>query len=155
KRPQAYDAHDAHLARRVADHVSLALAYQRMAEEQRLTAEARAHAATLATRVQSLTREIDAMTGYGRVLGGAPSWRQVVKLATQVAPADTTVLLLGESGTGKEVIARCIHRASSRSAGPFVALNCAALPENLLESELFGHERGAFTGATQAKPGQM
>jgi two-component system response regulator FlrC len=126
-----------------------------MAEEQRLAAEARAHAATLENRVQSLTREINAITGYGRVIGESPSWKQVVKLATQVAPTDSTVLLLGESGTGKEVIARCIHRASKRSAGPFIALNCAALPETLLESELFGHERGAFTGATQAKPGQM
>ena len=155
KRPHAYDAHDADLARRVADHVTLALAYQRMAEQQRLAAEARAHAATLETRVQSLTREIDAITGYGRVVGESPSWRRVVKMAAQVAPTDSTVLLLGESGTGKEVIARTIHRASRRGEGPFVALNCAALPENLLESELFGHERGAFTGATQAKPGQM
>ena len=155
KRPNAYDAHDADLARRVADHVALAIAYQRMAEEQRLATEARAQAATLQTRVQSLTAEIDAISGYGRVVGESPAWKGVVKLATQVAPSDTTVLLLGESGTGKEVIARCIHRASPRAAGPFVALNCAALPEHLLESELFGHERGAFTGATQSKPGQM
>jgi transcriptional regulator with PAS, ATPase and Fis domain len=72
-----------------------------------------------------------------------------------VAPTDTTVLLLGESGTGKEVVARFLHRASPRHAGPFVALNCAALPEHLLEAELFGYERGAFTGATQSKPGQL
>ena len=75
--------------------------------------------------------------------------------ATQVAATETTVLLLGESGTGKEVIARFLHRASSRDHGPFIALNCAALPEQLLEAELFGYERGAYTGATQTKPGQL
>src|SRR5205814_8147399 len=75
--------------------------------------------------------------------------------AARVAQAETTVLLPGESGTGKEVVARFIHHASRRGDGPFNAINCAALPDQLLESELFGYERGAFTGAVTAKPGRI
>jgi transcriptional regulator with PAS, ATPase and Fis domain len=91
----------------------------------------------------------------GGPVGQSPAWRDVLKKAVQVAATDTTTCLQGESGTGKEVVARFIHRASPRRRGPFVAINCAALPEQLLESELFGFERGAFTGAEQAKPGQI
>jgi two-component system, NtrC family, response regulator AtoC len=84
-----------------------------------------------------------------------PAMKRVVEQARRVAPRDTTVLLLGESGTGKEVIARLLHAGSPRRAGPFVAVNCAALTESLLESELFGHERGAFTGATARHEGRF
>ena len=90
-----------------------------------------------------------------QVVGESVEWRDVLHKATQVAPTDTTVLIGGESGTGKEVVARFVHAASARNGRPFVALNCAALPEQLLEAELFGYERGAFTSAHQAKPGQV
>jgi transcriptional regulator with PAS, ATPase and Fis domain len=104
---------------------------------------------------RSLAERLDLTTGRVRVIGQSPQWQGVLKEATQVAVTETTVLLQGDSGTGKEVLARFIHRASPRKNGPFVAINCAALPDQLLESELFGHERGAFTGALQPKPGQI
>jgi transcriptional regulator with PAS, ATPase and Fis domain len=94
-------------------------------------------------------RHIDAPVGTSH------AWCDVIRRATQVAATEATTCLQGESGTGKEVIARFIHQRSPRSRGPFIAINCAALPEQLLESELFGFERGAFTGAQQSKPGQI
>jgi len=89
------------------------------------------------------------------VFGASAAWRDVLKRAARVAATEATTCLQGESGTGKEVVARYIHGRSPRRRGPFVAINCAALPDQLLESELFGFERGAFTGAQQAKPGQI
>jgi len=105
--------------------------------------------------VRNLTEKREAQSGPLRVVGQSPEWRQVLRKATQVAWTDTTVFLQGESGTGKEVLARFIHHASPRQHGPFVGINCAALPEQLFESELFGYERGAFTGAQQAKAGHI
>src|SRR5262249_15940928 len=84
-----------------------------------------------------------------------PAFRAALDQAALVAPAETTVLLTGESGTGKELVARAIHYASRRAEGPFVAVNCAALPETLIESDLFGHDRRAFTGADGLKRGRF
>ncbi len=88
-------------------------------------------------------------------IGTSEAMMRIYEQIAQVAPSPTTVLLRGESGTGKELAARAIHRGSSRANGPFVSLNCAALPENLIESELFGHERGAFTGAAATRKGRF
>ncbi len=98
---------------------------------------------------------VDDRRAPDHVFGTSDGWRDVLKRAARVAVTEATTCLEGESGTGKEVIARFIHSRSPRRRGPFVAINCAALPEPLLESELFGFERGAFTGAQQAKPGQI
>jgi DNA-binding NtrC family response regulator len=92
---------------------------------------------------------------YGEMIGGSPSMRQVYRVIDKVAGTRTPVLILGESGTGKELVAREIHRRSDRAAEAFVPINCAALPETLLESELFGHERGAFTGAVGTRKGKL
>jgi len=143
------------VARRIADRMAAVLARDREQEASRRANDANERAAKLEARVRALTDELDSRTGYRRVVGESPQWRQVLKQAAQVAATDTTVLLLGESGTGKEVVARFLHRGSPRHSGPFIALNCAALPEQLLEAELFGYERGAYTGATQSKPGQL
>ncbi|MEW5774263.1 MAG: sigma-54 dependent transcriptional regulator [Thermodesulfobacteriota bacterium] len=90
-----------------------------------------------------------------KIIGNHPSVRRVLALAKQVAPSRASVLISGESGTGKELFAKYLHSHSNRAAGPFIAINCAALPEHLLESELFGHEKGAFTGAISRKPGKF
>jgi len=152
---QSFREEDVDLALRVADQVALAFSHQRLAEEARRAEEARQEAARLEVRVRALADELESRDGFGRVVGASPAWRSVLVQASKVAPTETTVLLTGESGTGKEVVARAVHRASARSSGPFVALNCAALPEQLLESELFGYEKGAFTGAYASRAGRL
>lgn len=105
-----------------------------------------------------LLRENDALTeklASGELVGRSPPMRAIFEFVNKVGPSDATVLLTGESGSGKEMVARAVHRASRRSKGPFVAINCAALTESLIESELFGHEKGAFTGATERKLGRF
>jgi transcriptional regulator with GAF, ATPase, and Fis domain len=154
QQPRLYTEEDAEFAMRVADHVALALAHQELAEGTRRVTAAQDRAAKLEERVQVLVQELETLSPH-RALGRSRAWRDVLAQATKVAPTDTTVLITGESGTGKEVAARFIHRGSGRKDGPFVALNCAALPEQLLESELFGHEKGAFTGALNARPGKI
>ena len=119
------------------------------------TIEAMERALQLDRRVRALVAQVDPRTGRPFVVCDSDEWHDVLSQAARVAPTATTVLLLGESGTGKEVVARFVHRASSRDRGPFIAINCAALPEHLLEAELFGYERGAFTGAQQSKPGLL
>jgi len=154
KLKDAFPPGDIPRARQIADCVALALAHQRLAEEEQRGREARERAARLEARVRRLTDELEEQ-GRHRVIGDSPGWLAVLGQAAKVAGTESTVLLTGESGTGKEVVARFIHRGSPRAEGPFVALNCAALPEPLLESELFGHEKGAFTGALATRPGRI
>ena len=110
---------------------------------------------SLEAEVTELRQQLDAQYGFENLIGRAPAMRRVFDVIRQVAPTRTTVLITGESGTGKELVARAIHQNSPRKAARFVAINCAALPATLLESELFGHERGAFTGATQRRAGLL
>jgi two-component system response regulator HydG len=116
---------------------------RKAAERQKLVAENR-----------SLKNEIKLLT-HREIVGSSQALRRVIDVASQAAPSLATVLVLGESGTGKELLARFIHERSARAKGPFVAVNCAAIPETILESELFGHERGAFTGAIARKDGRF
>jgi formate hydrogenlyase transcriptional activator len=118
---------------------------------ERLLRERRA----LRSEVGELRKQVREAHFLDTVVGQSPALRDVLAQVELVAPADSTVLLVGETGTGKELIARALHDQSRRSARPFVAVNCAALPETLVESELFGYEKGAFTGAVNRKPGKF
>src|SRR5207247_6967053 len=102
-----------------------------------------------------LTAAVPTSGGQYALVGQSAAMLDVYRLIARVAPSTATVLVQGESGTGKEVVARAVHINGPVSSGPFVAVNCAAIPENLLESELFGHEKGAFTGAVMRKIGRF
>ena len=102
---------------------------------------------------QALRRQLNDRGRFGRIIGNSPAMRALYQVLEQAAPTPASMLILGESGTGKELVAQTIHQLSPRAHAPFVALNCAAIPDTLLESEIFGHERGAFTGATDRRSG--
>lgn len=107
------------------------------------------NAELIAAVLQAVTEESNAM------IAGDASMKAILQVADRVAPSDATILITGESGTGKEVMSRYIHQKSKRASGPFISINCAAIPESLLESELFGHEKGAFTGAVARRTGKF
>ncbi|HEU4930275.1 MAG TPA: sigma 54-interacting transcriptional regulator [Candidatus Krumholzibacteria bacterium] len=154
REPNSYSEEDVEVARRLADRVALMLSHQRLAEEARVAAEAMERAQRLQFTIEALTRELESR-GRTKVVGESLPWKDVLRHVGRVASSDTTVLITGESGTGKEVVSRLIHQGSARVDKAFIAINCAALPEQLLESELFGHEKGAFTGAFSTKTGRI
>src|SRR6516162_9447683 len=102
-----------------------------------------------------LREEIDRSSMFEEIVGSCKPMRQLLRHVEKVAPTDSTVLILGETGTGKELIARALYRRSKRANRPFIRVNCAAIPESLIASELFGHEKGAFTGALQRRVGRF
>ena len=124
-------------------------------DELRLVVEKALEHLDLAEENERLKRQLTSEGQFGAMIGSSPAMRQLFELADRVAAAEVTVLMQGESGTGKELLAREIHRRSNRGSKPFVPLNCAAVPEHLIESELFGYEKGAFTGATAQKRGKF
>jgi len=103
----------------------------------------------------ALREDVDRLSMFEEIVGSCEPMRQVLKQVEKVAPSDATVLILGETGTGKELIARALHRRSKRAARAFIRVNCAAIPQSLIASELFGHEKGAFTGALQRRAGRF
>jgi len=134
-----------HIAKQIAIAVENALAYREISELKDKLAQEKLY----------LEEEIRSEMNFDQIVGDSPALRQVLELVQTVAPSDSTVLLLGETGTGKELIARAIHDHSRRENRTFVKLNCAAIPTGLFESELFGHEKGAFTGAISQKVGRL
>ena len=126
-----------------------------LARLQEVTEELRQAKEKLSEEKLYLEESIDTELGFGEIVGRSSALKEVMQKVAKVAPSDATVLLLGETGTGKELVARAIHRMSRREGNSFIKLNCAAIPSGLLESELFGHEKGAFTGAVARKLGRL
>ncbi len=149
KQPTTYDAADVGFLQLVANQVALAvenaLAFQEIEALKDQLSQEKAY----------LEEEVRTEHNFGEIIGDSPALRRVLKQAETVAPTDSTVLIRGETGTGKELIARALHDLSPRSGRTFVKLNCAAIPTGLLESELFGHEKGAFTGAISQRVGRF
>ncbi len=116
-----------------------------------MTVAKAAELANLQQENQLLKRKLEGKFEVEGIIGQDPAIQEVIRMMRKVAPSNSTVLIQGESGTGKEVVARGIHRLSPRAQRQFVAINCSAIPDTLIENELFGHERGAFTGATERK----
>jgi PAS domain S-box-containing protein len=128
---------------------------QNVAQLQEVTEELRLAKEKLSEEKLYLEEAIDTELGFGEIIGRSSALKAVMEKVAKVAPSDATVLLLGETGTGKELVARAVHRLSKRQDNSFIKLNCAAIPSGLLESELFGHEKGAFTGAVARKLGRL
>jgi PAS domain S-box-containing protein len=128
---------------------------QNVAQLRQVTEELRLAKEKLAEEKLYLQESIDTELGFGEIIGRSDAIKEVLEKVAKVAPSDATVLLLGETGTGKELVARALHRLSKRQGNSFIKLNCAAIPSGLLESELFGHEKGAFTGAVARKLGRL
>ena len=147
QRPYASDEIEilSQAAGQIAIALDNAMAYQQISELRDKLAQEKVY----------LEEQIRTEMGFEQIIGNSTALKQVLQLVETVAPSDSTVLLLGETGTGKELIARAIHDRSRRKERTFVKLNCAAIPTGLLESELFGHEKGAFTGAISQKVGRM
>jgi formate hydrogenlyase transcriptional activator len=148
-RKDAFHAEDLTLLKQVAAQFAVSL------ENHRTAAEIQALKQRLAEERKFLQSDIGPEGPFAEIVGDSPALKKVLDQVSTVAPSNATVLILGETGTGKELVARAIHRLSRRKDGPFIKVNCAAIPTGLLESELFGHEKGAFTGAVSQKIGRM
>ena len=148
-RPNAFPSEDLDLLNQVATQLAIAL------ENHRAAAEIQTLKERLAEEKKYLEGDLPAEGVFEGIVGDSTALKKVLEQVTTVAASNATVLILGETGTGKELVARALHRMSRRKNAPFIKLNCAAIPTGLLESELFGHERGAFTGAINQKVGRM